>query len=607
MIEFLASQSSPAGGAETGQAVIATALGMAITAVLAIPLAGHISGRGRVLARAAEISGKPSRLPGWAALPGDILGASLLVAVLGMYWDISLHIDNGRDAGPLANPAHYFILFGLFGVFFAGLASIVLARDERTASSVRLPNGWHAPLGGLAIAFFGALALIAFPLDDVWHRLFGQDVTLWGPTHLVLVGAAAAATLGLWVLLTEGRRARPLDPSDRSAALYSRLGELIVPGSLLVGLSTFQAEYDFGVPQFRLVLAPVLIVLAAGIALVAARVRSGPGGAFVAVGLYLAVRGAMTVLVGPVLGQTTTQFPLYLGAAAAVELAALAVGTRRTLRFGLLAGLAIGTVGLAAEWGWSHVWSPLEWPVAMLGETLLLALPAAVAAGAIGAYAGTALLRERPLRGPGGGRAALIASSAVVLAVLAWGIQMPEPSRPPSAAVTLHEQPDRGDGRRVHADVSLSPRDAADDAPILNMHSYQGGGRVISELRRTGDGTYRTERPVPVGGDWKTVVQLEHDRAVLALPVYMPRDSAIPAPEVPASPRFTRAFEPGSEVFLREQRDDVPAGLHLAGYLAVGAMWFAMLAALAIALVRLVHGSPTAGAPGWAQTLHRSV
>ena len=34
-----------------------------------------------------------------------------------MYWDISLHIDAGRDAGPLANPAHYLILAGLFGIF----------------------------------------------------------------------------------------------------------------------------------------------------------------------------------------------------------------------------------------------------------------------------------------------------------------------------------------------------------------------------------------------------------------------------------------------------------------------------------------------------------
>ena len=47
-------------------------------------------------------------------------------------------------------------------------------------------------------------------------------------------------------------------------------------GGLLIGLSTFQAEFDFGVPQYRAVLQPALIALAAGVALVAARVWVGP-------------------------------------------------------------------------------------------------------------------------------------------------------------------------------------------------------------------------------------------------------------------------------------------------------------------------------------------
>ena len=67
-------------------------------------------------------------MPVWAALPSMLLGVSLLIAVLGMYWDISLHIDNGRDAGPLANPAHYLILAGLYGVLLAGVVSAALAR-----------------------------------------------------------------------------------------------------------------------------------------------------------------------------------------------------------------------------------------------------------------------------------------------------------------------------------------------------------------------------------------------------------------------------------------------------------------------------------------------
>ena len=46
-----------------------------------------------------------------------------------MYWDISLHIDVGRDAGPLTNPAHYLILGGLFGIFGAGCIAMFLPRE----------------------------------------------------------------------------------------------------------------------------------------------------------------------------------------------------------------------------------------------------------------------------------------------------------------------------------------------------------------------------------------------------------------------------------------------------------------------------------------------
>ena len=59
-----------------------------------------------------------------------------------MYWDISLHIDNGRDAGPLANPAHYFILAGLFGIFTAGFLAMVLPLERpSTARSASAATG----------------------------------------------------------------------------------------------------------------------------------------------------------------------------------------------------------------------------------------------------------------------------------------------------------------------------------------------------------------------------------------------------------------------------------------------------------------------------------
>src|SRR5436305_49577 len=391
---MLAAKTTPAAGAAIGQVIIATVGGLALSFGVLALVVGHRSGRLKIVGRAAALAERESGVAGWAALPGALLGVALLTAVFGMYWDISLHIDNGRDPGPLANPAHYFILIGLFGVLFAGVAAIALPLRRPDAVAVRLPNGWWAPLGGLLIAVCGAISLIAFPLDDIWHRLFGQDVTLWGPTHLLLIGGASFSLIGAWILHVEGERGRRLTARLRTRA---RAREFILAGSFLVGLSTFQAEFDFAVPQFRLVCHPILLMLAAGIGLVVARVRLGRGGALGAVAIFLVIRGLLALLVGPVFGQTTPHFPLYIAEAGLVELIALRfVARERPIAFGALAGVAIGTVGLAAEWGWSHVWWVVPWPSSLFPEGAIAGFVAAVAGGVIGGWIGRSLLPERP-------------------------------------------------------------------------------------------------------------------------------------------------------------------------------------------------------------------
>jgi drug/metabolite transporter (DMT)-like permease len=106
--------------------------------------------------------------------------ATIICALFGFIWDVSLHIGKGRDPGPLANPAHYFILVGLFLLFVAGCAAIVLPYEKPGPFAIRITRNWYAPVGGVLMAGCGLYALMGFPLDDVWHRIFGQDVTLWG-------------------------------------------------------------------------------------------------------------------------------------------------------------------------------------------------------------------------------------------------------------------------------------------------------------------------------------------------------------------------------------------------------------------------------------------
>src|SRR5439155_26980847 len=202
-----------------------------------------------------------------------------------------------------------------------------------------------------------------------------QDVTLWGPTHIQMIAGASLATLALMILYVEAVRTAGRAPR------YERAWWIVAGGAFLIGLSTFQGEFDFGVPQFRQLFHPVLIMLAASIALVAVRIRFGRGGALGAVVFFLAIRGTLTLLIGPWLGRTTLHFPLYLVEALVVEAVALRVPRERQLTVGLWAGLGIGTVGLAAEWAWSHVWMPLPWHASLLPAAAIFAPLAAVAGG----------------------------------------------------------------------------------------------------------------------------------------------------------------------------------------------------------------------------------
>ena len=108
--------------------IYATAGAMVVTVLLFGPVLLYKLGRFPALGRLADLAERVTKLPGWAALPGTFLAVTLLIAVFGMYWDISLHIDQGRDPGPLANPAHYFILAGLFGVLLAGVIGLALPK-----------------------------------------------------------------------------------------------------------------------------------------------------------------------------------------------------------------------------------------------------------------------------------------------------------------------------------------------------------------------------------------------------------------------------------------------------------------------------------------------
>ncbi len=576
----LAHTDAPAGGVPTEDLIPAAIVGAIVVTCVAAFGWAHRAGKTSLLTKGGRLSERIVGLPAFAAVPVALVGGSLLIAVFGFYWDVATHIDNGRDPGPFANPSHWLIIFGLLGIALAGVLSLLLGVDEDHPTGVRIRDGWRAPIGGILLTVCGVIALLGFPMDDVWHRIFGQDVTLWSPTHIQMVGGASLSTLCLWILVGEGRRAPTYDARRELAPAFL---DTLLAGAFLVGASTLQAEFDYAVPQFRLLYQPVLIMVAAGIALVPARVRLGAGGAIKAAIVFLAIRGALTLLVTPVMGRTLLHFPLYLGAAVAVELAARFVSTGRQLSFGAAAGIGIVTLGLAVEWSWTRVWMPIAWPSSMLAETLAVAVPAGLAAAVVGGFISRALASPDAPREQVPAWVAF-AAGFVVIAPLVYPIPMTDV--PGASAQISLDDVTTGENRAVHATVRLQPAHLADDAEFVNVTAWQGAQwrsgvhSFADPLEKVGRGVYRTTRPIPVHGEWKALLRVHDDRAMLAAPIYLPEDTAIPAEQVPAQPQMTRELILGQKVLLREAKE-APGWLTVLGYvltLGVIVVWIAGVA-----------------------------
>lgn len=166
-----------------------------------------------------------------------------LAAGWGLGWDIRWHILIGRDSFWI--PPHV--------LTYASIAGAVIIAFGVVAVETWLARGGAAPAGtvrvaglvgtpGFHLVWLGmALTILAAPIDDLWHRLFGIDVTLWSPPHLLGLAGAQLSTLALLLVALEvwpaGSRARQVvlctagtflfgtfalvaDPAGRIAFLY---------------------------------------------------------------------------------------------------------------------------------------------------------------------------------------------------------------------------------------------------------------------------------------------------------------------------------------------------------------------------------------------------
>jgi len=128
-----------------------------------------------------------------------------IVMFVGTSWDIQWHTLIGRDRTLI--PPHIMMLTG---VTIGGIAALTVIITE-TIWVRRYPHMaqqftpfaglFSGPLGAYIVGYAALNSAVAFPLDTYWHTLYGIDVTLWAPFHIMIISGMALMAFGAIYML----------------------------------------------------------------------------------------------------------------------------------------------------------------------------------------------------------------------------------------------------------------------------------------------------------------------------------------------------------------------------------------------------------------------
>jgi hypothetical protein len=257
----------------------------------------------------------------------------------------------------------------------------------------------------------------------------------------------------------------------------------------------------------------------------------------------------------------------------------------------VVSGLLIGTVGFACEYVWTGLVMPQAWNSDMVVEGVPMAVAGGLAGGVSGALFGMGLNGRMPRNA----RALYVGSLVLLAAALTNGLLVDIPSGVRAEITSAGVTPTGADS----ATVRFSPASAVDNPAWLELTGWQGEGLHIDHLVPTGStdpGAWRTTEPLPLGGGWKILVRLHDGRTMAGVPVYLPADAALGAPETSAPADTTRDAVREGLILRREQKSGVPWWLWGTAAITVLFCTLALLTALAWGTARVSRSAEAAAA-----------
>jgi hypothetical protein len=121
-------------------------------------------------------------------------------------------------------------------------------RSGQTVEGGMMVMGFVSTPGFHLAAWGIALTVLAAPIDDLWHRIFGIDVTLWSPPHLLGLSGSFINTAACLLIAREVYPRR--SPTGRTALIVS--AALLLVGLTLTAQQAIHIAYLHGGVAFHL-------------------------------------------------------------------------------------------------------------------------------------------------------------------------------------------------------------------------------------------------------------------------------------------------------------------------------------------------------------------